>query len=194
LQTDGNFTAKAGDIYRMSDLFKASAPAGQTIAGFRVALGGVASGGGKLQLNGTDIVPARTSFSADEFAHLTYIGGPGADGLSLHQSLKVVAQTKTLATDGTISQGKELNADAAGEIHRMGDLFSASAPTGQAIVGYQVALQVRQGRIRAWGPWSASLRLSGNLHVGKGSHRSLALHPIPLPRSQTPAGSAGPRQ
>ena len=53
LQTDGNFTAVAGDIYRMSDLFKASAPTGQTIAGFRVALGGVRrSGGGQLLLNG----------------------------------------------------------------------------------------------------------------------------------------------
>ena len=71
LQTAGDFTAKAGDIYRMSDLFQATAPTGQTIAGFRVALGDVAvgDGGGKLQLNGADIDPARTSFSADEFAH-----------------------------------------------------------------------------------------------------------------------------
>ena len=52
LQTDGNFTAIAGDIYRMSDLFKASAPTGQTIAGYRVALG-ASGGGGQLQLNGT---------------------------------------------------------------------------------------------------------------------------------------------
>ena len=58
LQTDGNFTAKAGDIYRMGDLFKASAPTGQTIAGFRVALGEAAGdGGGKLRSNGAAIVP-----------------------------------------------------------------------------------------------------------------------------------------
>ena len=90
LQTDGNFTAKSGDIYRMGDLFQATAPTGQTIAGFRVALGDVATGdgGGRLQLNGADIDPARTSFSAEEFAQLTYVAG--TDG---PQSLVVIAQT-----------------------------------------------------------------------------------------------------
>src|SRR5476649_1714751 len=36
----GSFTAVAGDIYRLADLFKGSAPAGQSVAGYRVALGG----------------------------------------------------------------------------------------------------------------------------------------------------------
>ena len=101
MQTDGNFTAKAGDIYRMSDLFQASAPTGQTIAGFRVALGDVAvgDGGGKLQLNGADIDPARTSFSADEFAQLTYVAGTHGP-----QNLVVIAQTGTRLTntDGSL--------------------------------------------------------------------------------------------
>ena len=61
--TAGMFTAVTGDIYRMSELFKASAPTGQTIAGYRVALGAVPDGvlGGKLRLNGdpvTDAAPA----------------------------------------------------------------------------------------------------------------------------------------
>ena len=78
LQTDGNFTAVTGDIYRMSDLFKASAPTGQTIAGYRVALGAwLTAIGGELQLNGEPVTDGRTSFTADEFAHLTYTTGDG---------------------------------------------------------------------------------------------------------------------
>jgi hypothetical protein len=88
----GAFTAVAGDIFRMSDLFKAGAPTDQTIAGFRVALGGVAAGdaGGTLWLDGKDVT-ARTSFTADEFAHLTY----NTTGASGAQSLVVIAQTGT---------------------------------------------------------------------------------------------------
>ena len=190
LQTDGNFTAAAGDVYRMSALFKASAPTGQTIAGYRVALG---DGGGQLLLGGVD-VSDRTSFSADEFAHLTYTAG--ADGSQ--QSLLVIAQTGTRLSDGTLSReidspavqitadvtgSRSINAmnalrtqptgaDAdiasivqqsgiftgfggsarptvqtdgnftatAGDIYRMSGLFKASAPAGQKIAGYRVAL------------------------------------------------------
>jgi hypothetical protein len=199
LQTDGNFTAQAGDIYRMGDLFKASAPTGQTIAGFRVALGEAAGdGGGKLLLDGKAIVPARTSFSAEEFAQLTYVAGTAGP-----QSLVVIAQTGTRLTNADHSLGaltheidspavritadvtgrRSINAmnalsstptgaDAeiasivqqagifsgfvgttrstlqtdgnftaqAGDIYRMGDLFKASAPTGQTIAGFRVAL------------------------------------------------------
>ena len=92
----GDFTAKAGDIYRMSDLFQTTAPTGQTTAGFRVALGDVATGdgGGKLQLERRGYRPARTSFSADEFAQLTYVAGTAGP-----QSLVVVAQTGTRLPD-----------------------------------------------------------------------------------------------
>ena len=96
LQTDGNFTAVAGDVYRMSALFKASAPTGETIAGYRVALG---DGGGQLLLGGID-VSDRTSFSADEFAHLTYTAG----GDGTQQGLLVIAQTGTRLSDGTLSR------------------------------------------------------------------------------------------
>ena len=83
----------------MGDLFKASAPTGQTIAGYPRGSGRVAAGdgGGKLQLNGADIVPARTSFTADEFAQLTYVAGD--DGSQ--QSLVVIAQTGTRLTSPT---------------------------------------------------------------------------------------------
>ena len=201
LQTGGNFTAKAGDIFRMSDLFKASAPSGQTLAGFRVALGGVASadGAGKLYL-GTLDVSSRTSFSAEDFAHLTYVTGTGGP-----QSLVVIAQTGTMHTDGTLSREidspavqitanatgtRSINAmnalstvpsgadaniasivqqagiftgfvgstrptlqtvgnfSAAANVYQMGDLFTASAATGQAIVGYQVTLGDGGGKLQ----------------------------------------------
>jgi hypothetical protein len=96
LNTEGNFTAIAGDIYRLGDLFKGTASTGQTVAGYRVALGG---GSGQLLLNNVD-VSGRTSFTADEFAHLTYTAG--AD--QTQQSLVVVAQTGKRLANGSLSQ------------------------------------------------------------------------------------------
>jgi acetolactate synthase regulatory subunit len=188
LSTDGNFTAVAGDAYRLGDLFKGSAPTGQSIAGYRVALG---AGGGQMLLNNVD-VSSRTTFTADEFAHLTYMAGD--DGTQ--QSLVVVAQTGTRLSNGNLTQvtdsqavqiaaavtgtrsinamnalstaaGADANVVAvvkeasiltglgsgrptlstdgnftagAGDTYRVGDLFKASAPTGQSIAGYRVAL------------------------------------------------------
>ncbi len=100
LQTDGNFTAIAGDTYRMSDLFKASAPTGQTLAGFRVALSDAGAHGGTLQLDGQDVLAGTTSFSAEQFARLTYTTGAGGA-----QNIVVVAQTGTRLPslpDGTL--------------------------------------------------------------------------------------------
>jgi hypothetical protein len=96
VQTDGNFTAASGETYRLSDLFHANAPTGQTIAQYRVALG---DGSGHLLLNGTD-VSSQTTFSASDFAKLTYT--TGNDGSQ--QDLVVVAQTGTQLPDGTLTQ------------------------------------------------------------------------------------------
>jgi hypothetical protein len=210
LQTDGNFTAITGDVFRMSDLFKASAPAGHTLAGFRVALGDVAPGdvGGRLWLDGKDVT-ARTSFAADEFAHLTY----DMTGASGPQSLVVVAQTGTRLPnlpDGSLGGlTREIDSPAVqitatvnaagirsinamnalvaqpdgadgviagivqqagiftgwtgsarstfqtdgnftaitGDVFRMSDLFKATAPTGQALAGFRVALGDAAGDI-----------------------------------------------
>jgi hypothetical protein len=127
LQTNGNFTAAGGDVFRIGDLFHGSAPAGKTIAGYRLALG---DGGGKLTLNGAD-VSGRTSFTADEFAHLSYMAG--AEGS--RQSLVVVAQTGTRLKNGTLtqtvdSQAVQINSDVTGSrsINAMGAL--SSVPTG----------------------------------------------------------------
>jgi hypothetical protein len=95
LQTDGNFTAKAGDSYRMSELFKATASTGQTLAGYRVALGD--GGDGQLLLVGEDVT-GRTDFTADEFRQLTYVAGTGGA-----QSLTVVAQAGTRLPDGSLT-------------------------------------------------------------------------------------------
>jgi hypothetical protein len=98
LTTDGNFTAVADDTYRLGSLFKGSAPAGQSIAGYRVAMGG----GGQLLLDGLD-VSDRTSFTATEFGRLSYnVGAGNPDGSQ--QSLVVVAQTGKRLADGTLSK------------------------------------------------------------------------------------------
>jgi hypothetical protein len=202
-----DFTPVA-DIYRMRDLFHASAPAGQTIAGYRVALGD----GGGILMKGTVDVTGQSTFTADEFAQLTYIARTGADTSELSQSLVVVAQTGTRQPNGTLTREidspamqitvditgiRSINAmnalssvpseaDAAtvsivqqagiftgfvgttrptvqtdgnftaiaGDIYRMSDLFKASAPTGQTIAGYRVALGASGG--------GAQLQLNGD--------------------------------
>ncbi len=195
LNTVGNFTTTAADVYRLTDLFQASAPSGQSIAGYRVALG---DSDATLLLNGVP-VSGKTSFTADEFAKLTYTAG--ASGM---HSLVVVAQTGTRLANGTLTNvadstatqitanvtgTRSINAmsalatapsdtDAAvaalvtetsifaglgagrptlqtdgnftaagGDVYRLNDLFSASAPTGQTIAGYRVVLQGSDGQL-----------------------------------------------
>jgi hypothetical protein len=147
----GDFTAQAGDIYRLSDLFKTTAPAGQTTAGFRVALGDVATGdgGGKLMLDGKAIVPSRTSFSAEEFAQLTYVAGTAGP-----QSLVVIAQTGSRLTnaDGSLgaltheidSPAVQITADVTGRrsINAMNAL--STTPTGADV---EIASIVQQAGI-----------------------------------------------
>ena len=113
----GSFTAVTGDIYTLSDLFKASVPSGPAVVGYRVALGAVPDGvlGGQLRLNGDLVADGRTSFSADEFAHLTYTTGEDKS----QQSLVVVAQTGTRLSDGTMihetdSQAVQITANVSG--------------------------------------------------------------------------------
>ena len=125
----------------MGDLFTASAPTGQSIVGYQVSRG---EGGGKLQLNGQDVL-GKTNFTADEFTHLTYIAGTSTDGSQLRQSLTVAAQTKP------ITQDLDFNAD--GDIYRMGDLFTSGAPTGQAIIESVFRLAARRTRLALGHPW-----------------------------------------
>jgi hypothetical protein len=99
LQTDGNFTAVAGQLYRLDDLFHGQAPSGQTVAGYRIALSDAGTGGGQLLLNGQP-VNGKTSFTATEFAHLTYQAG--TDGTQ--QDIVAVAQTGTRLANGTLTQ------------------------------------------------------------------------------------------
>ena len=117
LQTAGNFTAVTGDIYTLSDLFKASVASGPAIVGYQVALGAVPDGvhGGQLILNGSVVTDGRTSFSADEFAQLTYTTGEDKS----QQSLVVVAQTGTRLSGGTViretdSQAVQITANVSG--------------------------------------------------------------------------------
>ncbi len=199
LQTDGNFTSGAADTYRMTDLFQASAPTGQTIAGYRIALSG---SGGKLMLGSQDVTD-QIDFTSDQFAQLTYVAGSLGDA----QRLTVVAQLGTRQTDGSLtrvidSQAVQINASVTGrrsinamnalstplsdtdpdaltvsiakqagilagwtgasrptlrtdgnftadaaDSYRVSDLFQASAPTGQTIAGYRVAVDGTGGRL-----------------------------------------------
>jgi hypothetical protein len=113
----------------MSDLFKGRAPTGQSIVGYRVALGDVAPGDtdGTLNLGDQD-VSARTSFTADEFAQLTYTAG--TDGT--RQNLVVVAQTGIRQADDTLireadSQAVQVTADVTGS--RSINAMNALMPT-----------------------------------------------------------------
>ncbi len=127
LATQGNFTAVAGDVYTLSSLFKATAPAGNSIAGYRVALG---DGGGELLLNGV-AVTNQTSFTAAQFAELTYVAGPNGD----QQSLTVAAQTGTLLASGAIvgevdSQAEQIAASVTGTRSLNATAALASNPSG----------------------------------------------------------------
>jgi hypothetical protein len=182
VQTDGNFTATAGDVYRMSGLFKASVPTGQTIAGYRVALG---DGGGKLQLGGVD-VSDRTSFSADEFARLTYTAG--ADGSE--QSLLVIAQTGTRGRDGSLSQeidsaAVQIGADVTGNrsINSMNALSTVTSGADARIVGVVKQAGIFNGLAGSTPP---TLQTDGNFTAVAGD----ALRLSNLFKASAPAGKA----
>jgi hypothetical protein len=184
LSTDGNFAAVAGDIYRLGSLFKGSAPAGQSIAGYRIALG---SGGGTLLLNAVD-VSGRTSFTADEFAHLTYTAG--ADGSQ--QSLVVVAQTGKRLADGTLtriadSQAMQITADVTGtrSINAMNAL--ATIPTGAD--GAVAAVVKEAGVLTGFGSGRPTLSTDGNFTAVAGDiYRLGSLFKGNAPAGQSIAG------
>ena len=141
LQTDGNFTAVSGDIYRVDDLVKSNAPkTGPAIAGYRVALSAPApaDAGGQLLLNG-DAVPDGHGdfFTAAEFANLTYV--TGEDGSQ--QSLVAAAVTGAPQSNGTViqevdSQAVQITADVNGSrsINAMNAL-TATNINGDPITG-----------------------------------------------------------
>ena len=171
LQTGGNFTAQSGDAYRMSDLFKGGTSDGQTIAGYRVALGG-ASYGGRLILDTTDgpkDVTGRTSFTADEFARLSYVSG--ASGA---QSLTVVAQVGTRQADGSLakeidSQAVQITADVTGmrSINAMNALSTQLSDTDPDANVAAIAQQA--GIFSGWdGASRPSLQTDGNFTAQAG--------------------------
>jgi hypothetical protein len=182
VQTDGNFRATAGDIYRMSGLFKASVPTGQTIAGYRVALG---DGGGTLQLGGVD-VSDRTSFSANEFARLSYTAG--ADGSQ--QSLLVIAQTGTRGRDGSLSQeidsaAVQITADVTDNrsINAMNALSTVPSRADARIVGVVEQAGIFNVLVGSTPP---TLRTDGNFTAVAGD----ALRLSNLFKASAPAGKA----
>jgi hypothetical protein len=192
LQTDGNFTAQGGDSYRMSGLFQASASTGQTIAGYRVALG---DGGGKLML-GTQDVTGQTDFTADQFRQLTYVAGTGGS-----QSLTVIAQTgkrQPNLPDGTLgalsgeidSPAVQITASVTGtrSINAMNALSTQLAATDPDANIVSIAQQA--GIFTGWsGAAQPTLQTDGNFAAqGGDSYRMSALFRASASAGQTIAG------
>jgi hypothetical protein len=100
LDTVGNLTADAGDTLALSGLYTATAPSGQTIAGYQVALrdDGTIDGGGTLMLNGVDVTD-QVDFTPDQFDQLHYVAGTAGGS----QDLVVVARTGTPNATGALS-------------------------------------------------------------------------------------------
>jgi len=191
----GTFTAVAGDLFAVNDLYTATAPTGKTIAGYKVALrnGQDAPNGGQFLLGDKDVT-GQLSFTADEFSRLHFKAGPAGS----QQDLVVVAQLGTRLASGALSSvidspavqltasvtgtrsinatgalrtqatGSDANfvniaqeasiftgfgqarpslatvgnlSAAAGDLFFLGDLYTATAPTGKTIAGYKVALR-----------------------------------------------------
>ena len=160
LRTDGNFTANAADTYRMSDLFQASAPSGQSIAGYRVALSG---SGGKLMLGSQDVTN-QVNFTADEFANLSYLAG----GIGDSQSLTVAAQLGTRQSDNTLtreidSQAVQITASVTGSrsINAMNALSTTLSGTDPDAATVDIAKQA--GILAGWtGAPRPTLQTDGN--------------------------------
>ncbi len=98
LTTVGNLTATASDKFSVSDLFTGTAAKGGSIAGYKVALRADQTGGGQLELDGTDVT-SQHSFTADQFSRLHFIAGPSGSS----QDLVVVAQSGKRLADGTLA-------------------------------------------------------------------------------------------
>jgi hypothetical protein len=134
LSTVGNLTAAAGDMFAMRDLYSATAPAGSTIAGYKVALRSdqASPNDGRLMLGDVDVTD-RVDFTADEFGQLHFIAGPSGSA----QDLVVVAQTGTRGADGrlsgiTDSPAVQITASITGSrsINAIGALLTQTDPTG----------------------------------------------------------------
>lgn len=96
----GTFTAAAGDLFSLSDLYTTTAPTGSSIAGYKVALRSdqASPNDGQLLLGDKDVT-GQLSFTADEFSRLHLKAGPSGS----QQDLVVVAQLGTRLADGKLS-------------------------------------------------------------------------------------------
>ena len=184
LQTDGNFSAASNDTYRMGDLFHASAPSGQTIAGYLVALAGDS---GKLLLDSKDVTN-QVSFTADEFRRLTYVTGDSGS----QQSMVVVAQTGTRQSDGSLtrvvdSQPLQITADITGtrSINALNAL--ATTPTGADASVAEIATEA--GIFAGLGAGRPALATVGNFSaVAADTYRLNELFSAKAPSGQSIAG------
>ena len=185
LQADGNFTAVSGEAYRLDDLFQGSAPSGRAIAGYRVALG---DGSGQLWLNGTD-VSSQTTFSASDFAKLSYTAGNNGS----QQDLVVVAQTGTVQANGRVTMATDstpvqITADVTGtrSINAMNALVTTPSGADGAIADIASEASIFTGFVGSARP---TLQTVGNFTAETGgTYRLDDLYQAAAPSGQTVAG------
>jgi hypothetical protein len=168
LATVGNLTGIAGDTYSLGALFKATGANGQSISGYRVALGG--AGNGTLQLNGVD-VSDQTSFTAAQFAQLTYVMGDNGAA----RSLTVAAQSTSRRAGSQLTN----TVDSA-------PIQINLATTGTRSLNALAALTTTPTDSDA--PLAALIR-QANVLTGTGSGRPVIETPATAPPEQSPEQS-----
>ncbi len=159
-----NITAQSGDLYRIATLFQGTAPPGvdpNTLT-FHVAL----RGGGQLLLNGQPVDPTiQTSFTALQFNQLSFSAGASSSDIAVSVATPSGASATPVQVTATTGAQRSTNALAAFDgndpfanlafianlvattggagpsLDTVGNLISATAPTGQTITQYSVAVR-----------------------------------------------------
>ncbi len=186
LSTVGNLTASASDLFSLSDLYTATAPAGSSIAGYKVALRSSQdpSNDSRLMLGDKDVT-GQLSFTADEFSRLHFKAGPSGST----QDLVVVAQLGTRLADGTLSKvidspAVQITASVTGtrSINASGALLTRAAGDDAAFVNTAQEASIFTGLGKA----RPGLSTVGNLSAATGDLFSVG----DLYTATAPAGSS----
>ena len=173
LTTVGNLSAAAGDLFSVGNLYAATAPAGSSIANYKVALRSdqAPPNGGQLLLGDKDVT-GQLSFTADEFSRLHFKAGPSGS----QQDLVVVAQLGTRSADGTLSNAvdspaTQITANVTGvrSINAVGALLNRTAEADSNFVSIAQEASIFTG----FGQARPALNTVGNFTAAAGDLLSL---------------------
>jgi len=182
----GTFTAAAGDLFSLGDLYTATAPSGSTVAGYKVALRRDAEvpDDGQLLIGDKDVT-SQLSFTADEFSRLHFKAGHAGS----QQDLVVVAQLGTRLAGGVLSNvidspAVQITASVTGtrSINAVGALLTRAKDSDANFVNTAQEASIFTG----FGQPRPSLATLGNLTAAEGDLFSLG----DLYTATAPAGSA----